>query len=271
MVYTGKMSPGKHNFTRIIAAADSLQMFDVAVGSKNILTNLMRQSTTQPVSPPPTATQSQLKQLQSQGAKHTASPETAASSIGECGVKIPFPWTPEGTKVGEGGLEGGVTTEARVTTVAKHSESMNVKEDRKEKAGPPSKRARLQLPESTADVDPLSQGGANMEDVQQWLRALQTWDDISTEEKQRLQHYYLCHAVREIPGVLQCSIGSRTEVREKRSFSAQTLLTLLGLLKEFNPNLATLLLCKERTADRELKVQSRGNKGSGMVTSLFQF
>ncbi|XP_064823895.1 zinc finger and BTB domain-containing protein 40-like [Oncorhynchus masou masou] len=54
MVYTGKMSPGKHNFTRIIATADSLQMFDV--GNKNIDTNLMRQSTTQPVSlhqPPP--------------------------------------------------------------------------------------------------------------------------------------------------------------------------------------------------------------------------
>uniref|UniRef100_A0A8C8HWW9 BTB domain-containing protein n=1 Tax=Oncorhynchus tshawytscha TaxID=74940 RepID=A0A8C8HWW9_ONCTS len=141
MVYTGKMSPGKHNFTRIIAAADSLQMFDV--GNKNIDTNLMRQSTTQPVSPPPTATQSQLKQFQSQGAKHTASPETAAPSIGECGVKIPFTWTPEGTKVGEGGLEGGVTT------AAKHSELMNVNEDRKEKAVPPSKRTHLQLPEST--------------------------------------------------------------------------------------------------------------------------
>ncbi|XP_052329757.1 zinc finger and BTB domain-containing protein 40-like [Oncorhynchus keta] len=96
MVYTGKMSPGKHNFTLIIAAADSLQMFDV--GNKNIDTNLMRQLTTQPVSPPPTATQSQLKQFQSQGAKHTASPETAAPSIGECGVKIPFTWTPEGQR-----------------------------------------------------------------------------------------------------------------------------------------------------------------------------
>uniref|UniRef100_A0A672QHT8 BTB domain-containing protein n=1 Tax=Sinocyclocheilus grahami TaxID=75366 RepID=A0A672QHT8_SINGR len=30
MVYTGKLPPGKHNFTRLIAAADSLQMFDVA-------------------------------------------------------------------------------------------------------------------------------------------------------------------------------------------------------------------------------------------------
>lgn len=44
IVYTGKLPPGKHNFTRLIAAADSLQMFDVAVGFKNILTDLMKQT-----------------------------------------------------------------------------------------------------------------------------------------------------------------------------------------------------------------------------------
>ncbi|XP_016123758.1 zinc finger and BTB domain-containing protein 40-like [Sinocyclocheilus grahami] len=44
MVYTGKLPPGKHNFTRLIAAADSLQMFDVAVGCKNILNDLMKQT-----------------------------------------------------------------------------------------------------------------------------------------------------------------------------------------------------------------------------------
>ncbi|XP_051967453.1 zinc finger and BTB domain-containing protein 40-like isoform X2 [Xyrauchen texanus] len=44
MVYTAKLPPGKHNFTRLIAAADSLQMFDVAVGCKNILTDLMNQT-----------------------------------------------------------------------------------------------------------------------------------------------------------------------------------------------------------------------------------
>lgn len=44
MVYTGKLPPGKHNFTRLIAAADSLQMFDVAVGCKKILNDLMKQT-----------------------------------------------------------------------------------------------------------------------------------------------------------------------------------------------------------------------------------
>ncbi|KAM3622229.1 uncharacterized protein V6R79_022168 [Siganus canaliculatus] len=43
MVYTGKLPIGKHNVSRIVAAADSLQMFDVAVGFKNVLTSLVNQ------------------------------------------------------------------------------------------------------------------------------------------------------------------------------------------------------------------------------------
>ncbi|KAG7494960.1 zinc finger and BTB domain-containing protein 40 [Solea senegalensis] len=53
MVYTGKLPLGKHNVSRIVAAADNLQMFDVAVGFKNVLTSLVNQQT--PVSAPQTS------------------------------------------------------------------------------------------------------------------------------------------------------------------------------------------------------------------------
>lgn len=53
MVYTGKLPMGKHNVSRIVAAADNLQMFDVAVGFKNVLTSLVKQ---QPPPPTPTPT-----------------------------------------------------------------------------------------------------------------------------------------------------------------------------------------------------------------------
>ncbi|XP_068170955.1 zinc finger and BTB domain-containing protein 40 isoform X2 [Antennarius striatus] len=49
MVYTGKLPIGKHNVSRIITAADSLQMFDVAVGFKNVLTSLVSQQPSVPV------------------------------------------------------------------------------------------------------------------------------------------------------------------------------------------------------------------------------
>uniref|UniRef100_A0A670J447 Zinc finger and BTB domain containing 40 n=1 Tax=Podarcis muralis TaxID=64176 RepID=A0A670J447_PODMU len=41
MIYTGKLPPGKHNFTNIISVADSLQMFDVAVSCKTLLGDLL--------------------------------------------------------------------------------------------------------------------------------------------------------------------------------------------------------------------------------------
>lgn len=41
MVYTGKLPIGKHNVSRIVAAAESLQMFDLAVGFKNVLATLV--------------------------------------------------------------------------------------------------------------------------------------------------------------------------------------------------------------------------------------
>lgn len=43
MVYTGKLPLGKLNVSRIVAAADSLQMFDVAVGFKHVLSSLVNQ------------------------------------------------------------------------------------------------------------------------------------------------------------------------------------------------------------------------------------
>ncbi|XP_029947621.1 LOW QUALITY PROTEIN: zinc finger and BTB domain-containing protein 40 [Salarias fasciatus] len=54
MVYTGKLPLGKHNVSRMVAAADSLQMFDVAVGFKNALTTLATKKTTDaPAAPGP--------------------------------------------------------------------------------------------------------------------------------------------------------------------------------------------------------------------------
>ncbi|XP_037356553.1 zinc finger and BTB domain-containing protein 40 isoform X1 [Talpa occidentalis] len=41
MMYTGKLPVGKHNFSKIISLADSLQMFDVAVSCKTLLTSLV--------------------------------------------------------------------------------------------------------------------------------------------------------------------------------------------------------------------------------------
>lgn len=72
MVYTGKLPLGKHNVSRIVAAADSLQMFDVAVGFKNILTSLVNQQT--PVHSTHTPSIPVINQVQSMNTDGSASP-----------------------------------------------------------------------------------------------------------------------------------------------------------------------------------------------------
>lgn len=64
MVYTGKLPVGKHNVSRIVAAADSLQMFDVAVGFKKVLTTLVKQQP--PVQAGSDHTQTQTPTLKSE-------------------------------------------------------------------------------------------------------------------------------------------------------------------------------------------------------------
>nr|XP_046237521.1 zinc finger and BTB domain-containing protein 40 [Scatophagus argus] len=79
MVYTGKLPLGKHNVSRIVAAADSLQMFDVAVGFKNILTNLVSQQPPVPVLSTQIPSLAVINKAQTPNPKRPASPGESES------------------------------------------------------------------------------------------------------------------------------------------------------------------------------------------------
>lgn len=74
MVYTGKLPLGKHNVSRIVAAADSLQMFDVAVGFKNVLTSLVNQDPSVQVLSAHTPSLTLINNTQSMSPKRSSSP-----------------------------------------------------------------------------------------------------------------------------------------------------------------------------------------------------
>uniref|UniRef100_A0A2K6TP16 Zinc finger and BTB domain containing 40 n=1 Tax=Saimiri boliviensis boliviensis TaxID=39432 RepID=A0A2K6TP16_SAIBB len=93
MMYTGKLPVGKHNFSKIISLADSLQMFDVAVSCKNLLTSLVNCSVqgqvVRDVSTPSSETfkkepeKPQVETLSSEGAGEPhSSPEVSATPGG---------------------------------------------------------------------------------------------------------------------------------------------------------------------------------------------
>ncbi|XP_029433692.1 zinc finger and BTB domain-containing protein 40 [Rhinatrema bivittatum] len=112
MVYTGKLPPGKHNFTKIISIADSLQMFDVAVSCKNLLTELMSRSAQGKV-------RRDLPALLLQSPRKEAPVllQTESASKPQASVKLTIPPAPTDseTVAAVGGTEAtGTVTEPRV-------------------------------------------------------------------------------------------------------------------------------------------------------------
>ncbi|XP_071403644.1 zinc finger and BTB domain-containing protein 40 [Centroberyx affinis] len=103
MVYTGRLPLGKHNVGRIAAAADSLQMFDVAVGFKNVLASL--------ISPPAAVPSAQTRadKLKSEG---VAAPEKGALISGEAEARAGAEG--ERNRRGSGDAEGSPCKRARL-------------------------------------------------------------------------------------------------------------------------------------------------------------
>lgn len=87
MVYTGKLPLGKHNVSRIVAAADSLQMFDVAVGFKNVLTSLVNQQPSAPVLSTQTASLTVINKAQSVNPGGSDSPKKDTSTSDKAELK----------------------------------------------------------------------------------------------------------------------------------------------------------------------------------------
>ncbi|XP_035517546.1 zinc finger and BTB domain-containing protein 40 [Morone saxatilis] len=87
MVYTGKLPIGKHNVSRIVAAADSLQMFDVAVGFKNVLTSLVSQHPPIPVHSTQSPSLTVINKTQSLKCEGPASPNKDGSDLEKTGLK----------------------------------------------------------------------------------------------------------------------------------------------------------------------------------------
>ncbi|XP_055253084.1 zinc finger and BTB domain-containing protein 40 [Moschus berezovskii] len=99
MMYTGKLPVGKHNFSKIISLADSLQMFDVAVSCKNLLASLVncsvqgqvvRDVSTPPSEPSGKGSEKPDVEILSHGVagEHHASPEVSTPTAGPVRAEV---------------------------------------------------------------------------------------------------------------------------------------------------------------------------------------
>ncbi|XP_053307999.1 zinc finger and BTB domain-containing protein 40 [Spea bombifrons] len=112
MMYSGKLPPGKHNLTKVISVADSLQMFDVAVSCKNLLTEIMSHSAQNQklkdvVSQPKPVTRPEILPKQDSGntinniANETPPVDKIAASVNMVGLPMVSAKAPEADKCTE--------------------------------------------------------------------------------------------------------------------------------------------------------------------------
>ncbi|XP_030633190.1 zinc finger and BTB domain-containing protein 40 [Chanos chanos] len=230
MVYTGRLPPGKHNFSRIIAAADSLQMFDVAVGCKNILTSLLKQSS-----------------VSTEHAPHLHESIEPQDTTGDSVIAD--------TCQGEGLFEG--QQEINTSQLG----AQDVKNDAAEKA---TNLENQDVPSRQKEIERNNEGSSQHADVvellsqqkdeitetlqkgQTWMTLLQTWDQFPSGERQVLLDCFKGNPGGDVvfQRLLDC-------VQNDRGLSAQTLLLLLDLFKQLNPPLTAQL--KAQGEDRDVK------------------
>ncbi|XP_066546951.1 zinc finger and BTB domain-containing protein 40 [Amia ocellicauda] len=218
MVYTGKLPPGKHNFTRVISAADSLQMFDMAVSCKNILNQLMK--------PPATTAEPPVKvpRLEPEADSRVPVEEQVSGPVADemeehqeeapvCRPKEPLdrPRRPAENVPKNGG-----------GPVPKHTLSGPLHED-SEKDLAFLLQSKNRIAEAIGDVQPL-------------IRVVEKWEAISRAEKQIILD--CCQGDLVGPNIFHRLLSS---VTSEKQLSAQTVLTLLELFREVSPRLAPVL------------------------------
>ncbi|XP_018606213.2 zinc finger and BTB domain-containing protein 40 [Scleropages formosus] len=222
MVYTGRLPPGKHNFTRVIAVADSLQMFDVAVSCKNILTSLMRPpvvaSTKSPVSGNPRLENEPVlagvRVAESRQVVETRGPQkeeqTPSSSLDAC------PQEPPDAKTRTECLEKADRATDQVMDTG------------------------LDFSTESKDLEFLSQSREKIVeivgDVHLWVKAVQMWEGISAVERQVILD--CCREESDGPSVIRKLLNM---VMDRKCLSAYTVFSILDLLKERYPELIPVL------------------------------
>ncbi|XP_048878124.1 LOW QUALITY PROTEIN: zinc finger and BTB domain-containing protein 40 [Brienomyrus brachyistius] len=227
MAYTGRLPPGKHNFTRVIAAADSLQMFDVAIGCKNILASLMRQPATAPAPP---LVKMQPTSTGNQGASPAVSDPNQRQNPG-----ILEALAQRELGVVESEVQGAVKVSQQVEQMLSSPPQDSFSEAAHQKA---TEKAGLQ--DSSENLELLTQSQDKIAriigDVQLWVKAAEMWEGIPGVEKKVILE--CCRGGCPGPSAFHRLLHS---VTEGGGLSAHTLFLLLSLLREHRPELGAVL------------------------------
>ncbi|XP_009703577.1 PREDICTED: zinc finger and BTB domain-containing protein 40 [Cariama cristata] len=290
IVYSGKLPLGKHNFTKVISVADSLQMFDVAVSCKNLLRDLIGCSTQDQA----------VREVSSQAADSSENhaeadnlPQSEKPDGGRTDILLPRRVSPFRGPV-EAEMEANVSPPGQELGMnhtwahqdAMSSDSRSLQED----SGFP--------PDQAACAE---QGGCVEQELAEPREEKGGVRDLAAESKSCKLDFFLryesvfCEALSDARAVLkrleECreidasqkealvacleEAGEQSvfkkllsKVKDAQTLDAQTLLALLKLFQNVNPKLRAALLEREQGSGEALQQTESTDEGETLTARL---
>ncbi|XP_028943181.1 zinc finger and BTB domain-containing protein 40-like, partial [Antrostomus carolinensis] len=292
MMYSGKLPLGKHNFTKVISVADSLQMFDVALSCKNLLRDLISCSTQDQV----------VREVSSQAGDSSGNcaeannlPQSEKCAEGKTELFLlqgvsPSPGPVEAEMEADVALPG---QELYINHTWVHqdempSDSRSLREDSGSRPGQPA---------------PAEQGGSAEEELAEPLEEKGGARDLAEESKSCKQDFFLRYesifseALSDAQAVLKrleecreidapqkealvaclAEAGEQSvfkkllnKVKDAQALDAQTLVSLLKLFQDANPKLRAALLEREQSSGEALQQTESTDKGETLSARLLR-
>ncbi|XP_030900146.2 zinc finger and BTB domain-containing protein 40 isoform X1 [Melopsittacus undulatus] len=291
MMYSGKLPLGKHNFTKAISVADSLQMFDVAVSCKNLLRDLISCSTQDEVV---SEVSSQATDSSENHAEANNLPQAEKPDEGKTDNLIPQRLSPFlGPEEAE--VEADISLPGQDLTVNPtwvhqdgiSSDSRSLQEDPGSHPDQPAcaeqgGSAEEELPEPAEE-----KGGARrdlaadsesckldfflryesifseaLSDAQAVLNRLEECREIDASQKEALVS---CLAEAGEQSVFKKLLS---KVKDAQALDAQTLVSLLKLFQDTNPKLREALLEREEGSGEALQQRESTDEGEMLTARL---
>ncbi|KAM4871964.1 zinc finger and BTB domain-containing protein 40 isoform 2-T2 [Thomomys bottae] len=254
MMYTGKLPVGKHNFSKIISLADSLQMFDVAVSCKNLLTSLVNCSIQGPVvrdvlmpsseTYRKEAEKPQVEVLSSKGARETPSLEghntpgsTEKAESQEAVHMVPQEMSADPSSGKE--VQGDTETPVETPLLSPSPVGQTLSEAKRASTKPEHEKKHFQLNFLLENENVFSDAVLVTQDV---LRRLEECSEITGPQKEVILNCCECKTPKE---AVENWLHTMTE---EKTLTAESLVKVLQAVKSTLPNLGFLLEILQKLA-----------------------
>ncbi|XP_042650234.1 zinc finger and BTB domain-containing protein 40 isoform X3 [Tyto alba] len=288
MIYSGKLPLGKHNFTKAISVADSLQMFDVAVSCKNLLRDLISCSTQGQVV---SEVSSQAADSSGNHAEANNLPQSEKPDEGETDIILPRRVSPFPGPV-EAEMEADVYPPGQELTMnhtwvhqdMMSSDSTSLQEDSGSSPDQPSHAEQGGCVEEKLAEPPEEKGVGDLAESKScklhfFLRYESVFSEALSDAQAVLKRLEECREIDAFQkeSLVACLIEAGeqsvfkkllSKVEDAQTLDPQALVSLLKLFQDANPKVRAALLEREEGSGETLKQTESTDEGETLTARL---